>query len=1174
MDESGIDPERRGHWTRRAFVQWLAGTAGAAFMTPWLADAVAAADSNPITNENALLGSYGWYKVFSNQSQLGEIEGYASATSVRPGQQISFHVSTAPAASYRIEIYRIGYYGGRGSRLMATLPGSGTLAGSPQPIPSPDPATGRISPSWPAAVTLTVPDDWVSGYYMALFEVVGGANNEKNNFYPFVVTAPPSRPKVGLVHASATTWQAYNNWPGVARNGKSLYDYNSSSKVPASKVSFLRPYNVVGNQNVFEWEAQFAQWLERIGYDVAYTTGVDTHRDPGLLSQYRLVIVNGHDEYWSSTIRDGFESAVQAGVNLAFVGANLAYWNIRLEDTERTVVAYKDYAPDPIGDPSRATVKFRDLVPPRPEASLIGVQFMWGMPNGYRTYDVVPAALSDPWFNGTGFVSGDVVPDVVGYEYDTVVPGVSPANLTTFFSYVGSPGEELPAGHCVRYTHASGATVFSTATMEWPIKMATDARLAAFTKNAFDALFNGGGPPPPPNDPPVVALTAPPAGSSAQVGSVLRVEATASDPDGTIARVVLMADGATIGEPTAAPFGVDWIPSSAGTVTLTARAFDAGGASTLSAPVSVEVLPAPLPSTGIGFVGASKAGNNGSSASLVLPVPPGVVEGDVLLAGVQVSTSVTGVGAPEGWSVVQDFVPTQSWHPRLLVISKVAASGEPALTIPTGWVGKSGVLLAYRGVDQASPVAASSATSKDGTSVTVPSIVVPTGGAQLVGIFASQNHASAGTFTPPPEMVERAAVNTLAWLGISAADGVVAAGATGGRTATFSATGAALAGVLVGLRPGAPAPPPPPSNQSPTVEITSPSTGAVVVVGTSVPVTVAASDADGTIARVEFLAGGAPFAERTVAPFSATWVPTTAGTVLLSARATDDAGASTTSADVSVVVQAPAPPPNTPPTVSLTAPQPGAVVTTGSSVTVTAAATDTDGTIARVEFLANGTKFGEGTTAPYTVSWVPSSAGPVTLTARAVDDDGTPTTSAGVAVTVQSPAPPPSISLVGSSQAGDKATSSSLVLQVPSARVAGDLLLVAIEIDKSVRTLTTPSGFSVVRDFVPASSRQPRIAVYSRISNGTESTVTIPTGRVNKTGVLLVYRNVNATAPVAASSTASRDNTTLTLPSVSVPTAGARLVGIFAAQRYSSTGSFTAPSGMTERAAMKSLTTL
>jgi hypothetical protein len=230
-----------------------------------------------------------------------------------------------------------------------------------------------------------------------------------------IVRALPSRRPQILVQASVNTWQAYNNW-----GGKSLYAFNSTNHVPANHVSFSRP-----SGPPLVWEIGLLRFLEREGYDVSYTTDVDTDRNPGELRRHRLVISSGHDEYWSKGMRDAFEAARNRGTNPAFLGADIADWQIRYEANRRTIVEYRDATIDPITDPARKTVRFRNLVPPRSECELRGVTSVGavGANDPPRSYLVNPAALRDAWFRGTGFTATSTLPDSVGYEWDATQPG-------------------------------------------------------------------------------------------------------------------------------------------------------------------------------------------------------------------------------------------------------------------------------------------------------------------------------------------------------------------------------------------------------------------------------------------------------------------------------------------------------------------------------------------------------------------------------------------------------------------------------------------------------------------------------------------------------------------------------------------------------------------------------
>jgi hypothetical protein len=166
--------------------------------------------------------------------------------------------------------------------------------------------------------------------------------------------------------------------------------------------------------------------------------------------------------------------------------------------------------------------------------------------------------------------------------------------------------------------------------------------------------------------------------------------------------------------------------------------------------------------------------------------------------------------------------------------------------------------------------------------------------------------------------------------------------------------------------------------------------------GTVVNLTAAAADADGTVTSVRFLANGNVVASVSTAPFIGSWTPTAAGTYSIIAEAQDNSGNITNSAPIVLTVSA-----NQTPTVALTAPANGSVGRVNSSVTITATAADPDGTIASVQFFANGVAVGPpDTTAPYSASFIPPAEGIYRLTAVAIDNSGASATSPVVTTAV------------------------------------------------------------------------------------------------------------------------------------------------------------------------------
>jgi hypothetical protein len=159
--------------------------------------------------------------------------------------------------------------------------------------------------------------------------------------------------------------------------------------------------------------------------------------------------------------------------------------------------------------------------------------------------------------------------------------------------------------------------------------------------------------------------------------------------------------------------------------------------------------------------------------------------------------------------------------------------------------------------------------------------------------------------------------------------------------------------------------------QPPIVSITTPVNGSAATVNNSVSISANASDPDGIIASVQFFVNGVALgAADTVFPYSTSWTPTALGTYNLTAKAIDNNGNVVTSAAVALSVG------NRAPIVTITSPTGGATTQVGGGatpVTITATASDPDGTISGVNFFANGVQIGTRNIPPYTVTWTPTS---------------------------------------------------------------------------------------------------------------------------------------------------------------------------------------------------------
>ncbi|RAV17797.1 N,N-dimethylformamidase beta subunit family domain-containing protein [Paenibacillus contaminans] len=326
------------------------------------------------------------------------IEGYASRTSVYPGQTIDLMVSTDPACGFVADIYRLGHYGGTGGRHMRRL---GPFDGKAQPVPMESMERLREC-QWQPSVSLQIPLDWVSGVYLAKLSLEADVP-----FQSYIIFVVKQKEKSDiLVQVSDLTWQAYNKWPGV----NSIYDDGSPYlwyEGPNVRVSFDRPYSKYcqivdsphscGSGEFLLWEFPLSYWLESEGYEVAYCSNLDLHNDPELIHNCKVFISAGHDEYWTSQMYRNTADALEAGVSLLFLSGNTMYHEI---------IPYHDQVN---GNPFRSFARKHRI---KDEHQLMGAS-SYG--SGYGDWTVVKP---DHWvFSGTGMKKGDSIPGLVGWEY-------------------------------------------------------------------------------------------------------------------------------------------------------------------------------------------------------------------------------------------------------------------------------------------------------------------------------------------------------------------------------------------------------------------------------------------------------------------------------------------------------------------------------------------------------------------------------------------------------------------------------------------------------------------------------------------------------------------------------------------------------------------------------------
>jgi hypothetical protein len=405
-----------------------------------------------IEEENARQGTTDWH-IPDDRAMWDKISGFADTTSIDAGGSFSLHVSTG-APSWQVSAYRIGYYGGSGGRLVwRSEPQPGAL----QPPPMIDPVTRTGTAPWPASLTVDTDLTWPPGQYLMRLESSDGGAT----FVPLVIRDDGSHSDL-LVQSAVTTWQAYNGWGGA-----SLYQGN---KGRADVVTFDRPYTGNGSGEFLGREFEFIYLAERLGLDLSYWTDIDLHERGELALNHRGVVIPGHDEYYTVEMRLALERARDSGVNLGFFGANNIYRRIRLEPSgvgaNRHQVNYRDASRDPLNgeDPARVTTGFREAPAANPESALIGNYYECNPVSA----DWVVGDASVWMFEGSGFVDGERIEDMVGNEYDRVTAGVpTPANIQILAHSPLTCGGRSSFSNSTWYSAPSGAGVFSAGTFGW-----------------------------------------------------------------------------------------------------------------------------------------------------------------------------------------------------------------------------------------------------------------------------------------------------------------------------------------------------------------------------------------------------------------------------------------------------------------------------------------------------------------------------------------------------------------------------------------------------------------------------------------------------------------------------------------------------------------------------------
>lgn len=453
---------------------------------------------------------------------------------------------------------------------------------------------------------------------------------------------------------------------------------------------------------------------------------------------------------------------------------------------------------------------------------------------------------------------------------------------------------------------------------------------------------------------PTASISAPAANAVFVAPANVAINATAADGDGSVSRVEFYSGTTLLGTSTTAPHSHSWNGVAAGAYSLTVKAFDNVGLSVTSAavPITVTVLANQLPT--VSLTAPAEGAVVSAPGSVTLSAAAADADGTVTKVEFYNGSTLLGTATASPYTYQWSAIAAGSYSLTAKVFDN---SGASVTSAPVTLISNAAPTIAWMGPPnntvQPAPATFTLTASASDSDGTITKVEFYRGGTTLIG-----------TATTSPY--------SYSWTNVAAGSYSVTARSYDNRGRTATSTPVTLV-----------------SNGLPSVSLTAPANNTVTSAPATFVLTASATDADGSISKVEFYNGSTLIGTATTAPYSYSWSGVPSGSYSVTARAYDNRGATANSSVLTLVS-------NTAPTVSITAPANNSVVTAPATYLLTATATDSDGSISKVEFYNGSTLIGTVTTAPYNYSWSGVAAGSYTITARAYDNRGTTTTSAAL----------------------------------------------------------------------------------------------------------------------------------------------------------------------------------
>jgi len=585
------------------------------------------------------------------------------------------------------------------------------------------------------------------------------------------------------------------------------------------------------------------------------------------------------------------------------------------------------------------------------------------------------------------------------------------------------------------------------------------------------------------NSPPTVNLTGPANNASFTAGSNIALTATASDTDGSISRVEFFYGTTKVGEDLSSPYTFAWNNVPAGSYTLTARATDNQNAIQTSSAATITVT---TPNTPPSVALTAPANNASFAAGASVTISANASDGNGSVTKVEFFNGTTKLGedATSPYSFVWASVPAGTFSITARATdNENATASSSAITINV-------VANAPPAVTLTAP--ANNASFAAGASLTLTATASDSDGSiTKVEFYSGVTKLGEDASSP----------YSFTWPSVPAGTYSITAKATDNQNALATSSASTITAIA--------------SNVPPTVTLSAPANNASFAAGASVTLTANATDNDGSVAKVEFYNGATKLGEDLSSPYSFTWPSVPAGTYSITAKATDNQNAVTTTSASTITVIAN----NVPPAVTLSAPANNASFAAGASVTITATASDNDGSVTKVEFYNGATKLGEDLSSPYSFTWSNVPAGTYSITAKATDNQNAVNTSSASTVTVIAANVPPTVTLTAPANNASFAAGASVAITATASDNGGSVTKVEFYNGTTKLGEDASSPYSFTWPSVPAGTYSITAKAtdnQNAVNTSSTSTITVIANNVPPTVTLTAPANNASFAPGAS----------------------------------------------------------